>query len=405
MRGRQIKIYPYNLLILLFIIPAYISSKPELHLLFQIWVVLQIIAVVCLFTLYVLQDKMKCAMINVILLLSLLAAISATINDGSPFAIGSDFAANIGIALYIYRGMNKNQKRFLKTLAITLCSYVIINLVIVLLFPTGIASGRIGQYVWFLGQKNSLLPYIVDASIALVLYFYAEYGKNTAKTFAVVLLMCSTALFVNSANFLVIAALMVLGMLLEVTVKNKNILLKLLSGQKYFILVVAFFLFVMLFSQNNLFMQSFTKLIGRDITFSGRTLVWEIALEQIKAHPIIGVGTGFTYVVSNWSNTMVHAHSIYLDIAVRFGIPALGLVLIMIVITYRRSRAIKSPLAFFYLTLYLVGAVFDVYSLYTLILPCMLINQANPVVINLTRSRQEVKFFEGVVSKDNIIEK
>mgnify|MGYP007077727224 CR=1 FL=1 len=47
-----------------------------------------------------------------------------------------------------------------------------------LIWPNGIASGRIGQIVWFLGGKNNIVPWILIGGGCIILDSYERKQEN-----------------------------------------------------------------------------------------------------------------------------------------------------------------------------------------------------------------------------------
>ncbi|MDR3742412.1 MAG: O-antigen ligase family protein [Terracidiphilus sp.] len=83
---------------------------------------------------------------------------------------------------------------------------------------------------------------------------------------------------------------------------------------------------------------------GKDMTFTGRTSVWAIALQKIAEHPILGYGYGGFWsseaetvhqYVGNWAPR--HAHDAYLNIWLDLGIFGLVFTLWMFVDGWRRG--------------------------------------------------------------------
>ena len=86
----------------------------------------------------------------------------STIHSGySINTIKWDIAADVGIAVGAYLLIRRNRGMFLNAVSTILFCYLMINTMTMILFPGGIASGRIGQIVWLLGGKNNILPWIL----------------------------------------------------------------------------------------------------------------------------------------------------------------------------------------------------------------------------------------------------
>lgn len=79
-----------------------------------------------------------------------------------------------------------------------------------------------------------------------------------------------------------------------------------------------------------------------DASFTGRTDIWQFALDHIAQRPITGYGFGafwgtheVVYGMSGnsvWANTVAHAHNAYLNLALTIGIPGSALVTAWLVV-------------------------------------------------------------------------
>ena len=110
-----------------------------------------------------------------------------------------------------------------------------------------------------------------------------------------------------------------------------------------------------------------------DATFTGRTEIWELALQYASQRPITGYGFsafwGTEQVVfglgdnSSWVNAATDAHNAYVNLTLTIGLPGLALVIVWIVVMpildfYRRPDAGQKrtdPLSLFFLRVCLYG--------------------------------------------------
>jgi O-antigen ligase len=79
-----------------------------------------------------------------------------------------------------------------------------------------------------------------------------------------------------------------------------------------------------------------------DASFTGRTDIWQFALDHIAQRPITGYGFGafwgtheVVYGMSGnsvWANSVAHAHNAYLNMALTIGIPGSALVTLWLVV-------------------------------------------------------------------------
>jgi O-antigen ligase len=87
-----------------------------------------------------------------------------------------------------------------------------------------------------------------------------------------------------------------------------------------------------------------------------RWLIWQIALEQVRKNPIMGVGAGMMPITHRWEASRMNlgpyvrgerdTHSTYLKIAAESGLPALLLYLGMWVSMFMSVRRARSPIKY-----------------------------------------------------------
>lgn len=118
-------------------------------------------------------------------------------------------------------------------------------------------------------------------------------------------------------------------------------------------------------------LDQLAALLPIDTTFTGRTDIWQFALESFAAHPLSGYGFGsfwgsraildLTTAGMEWAGTASHSHNGYLDTALTLGMPGLMLLLVVLVILPLKnfqlagSRGNQGPLADLFLQIWLFG--------------------------------------------------
>jgi O-antigen ligase len=130
-----------------------------------------------------------------------------------------------------------------------------------------------------------------------------------------------------------------------------------------------------------------TSQLPIDPTFTGRTDVWEFALEAVREKPFAGHGyeafwdnvtSRQTASGAEWAVTAAHSHNSYLDLAVTIGLPGLLLVVIIFVLApVENFQTIQGSgrsrhLAKFFLTIWLFGLYYGVTETF-------LLDRQNPV--------------------------
>jgi O-antigen ligase len=113
-------------------------------------------------------------------------------------------------------------------------------------------------------------------------------------------------------------------------------------------------------------LQPFIALTGKDMTFTGRTQIWDVVKEHIKLHPLLGTGYGAYWIgplprspsiaaIARYSDYYHgQAHNGYLDVINDLGYVGLVCLLGYIVVYLRQSLVLLRTdytLAVLYLTL------------------------------------------------------
>ena len=191
-----------------------------------------------------------------------------------------------------------------------------------LIFKTQVDGRGIGWYL--LGAHNILATMLLPAAAVAVVYFrYAKNKLRPALLLAVAIISCficecSTAEVAMAAAILVF----VVGYLL----KDK---FEIPLWPLFAIAVFGCFFVIFAFADTDIpFLKDFiTKVLNRDVTFTGRTYIWSYGVAMVKESPIIGHGFR-TWVNISPEVLVGHAHNYLLDKAVVGGIPMLLMVFV-----------------------------------------------------------------------------
>lgn len=208
----------------------------------------------------------------------------------------------------------------------------IINFVFVLLFysrgslrPTGS-----GDY-WLFGQKNAIrnivLPAVGFAAVRDEMNHEKFFSPITIATMIITLL---TLILVKSGTSIVVALLLILFIILDKLMK-KNLL-----NFKMFVISYAVISVLLVELRNiGIFRFFIEEVMGKDMSLSGRTDIWDSAMAGIEKRPILGRGiqtfseselhTGYFFVS--------HAHNALLDILFKGGIVSAVLLILIVMVS------------------------------------------------------------------------
>lgn len=221
------------------------------------------------------------------------------------------------VVLTEYAFVSKREMTFLKTVNTLILSLLVPNLIFILFFGANYLSNRSA----FLGYDNTVLPFILFG--AATPYLAVEKTKHkslTILTYLNVILVIINCLIVESSNAKIAAVMLLAMMALKLLgVFKKKTFNKYFNLKTYTILSIIMFTAIVIFRLQYLFEDIIVNDLHRNLTITGRTDIWDLAIEYIKRNPLIGLG------VEEWHNRgqeigIFHAHSTYLNILFESGL-------------------------------------------------------------------------------------
>ena len=172
---------------------------------------------------------------------------------------------------------------------------IYINLFTIIAFPNGLYynTGRVmgsSRHAWFLGDDGQHIDYFLIATIVALLML--RYGN----TFFTKVRSC---LLIVACIFSTVAGSMATGIVTMLTVIVVfflmcwiNKLEKMLTAKNVLFVSLAVNVLIVIFRMQERFSSFFEVYLERDVTFTGRTRIWDIVLYYIYRNPILGNGFG-----------------------------------------------------------------------------------------------------------------
>jgi O-antigen ligase len=264
----------------------------------------------------------------------------------------------------------KNVRHFKDLLATSVLIVLVVCYLGVLLVPQ-LAVHQATDFVEpeHAGNWRGVFAHKNQAGATMVLFifvgmFVARMGSAALGSLIVVLATIFLAFTQSKTAIGVLPLVFVLGWI--ITHSRKPII-----GVTIVLLVLAVF---ELASVGTVLFEPVRKLVGSimpDATFTGRTEIWQIAIDAVAQRPITGYGFsafwGTPEVIyglgdnSTWVNAATDAHNAYLNLAVTIGLPGMLLTIVWFVVLpivdyYRRlHRAEAGPLQTLFLRVCLFG--------------------------------------------------
>lgn len=258
-----------------------------------------------------------------------------------------DCLSFLGLACLLKNFFKADFRRSLKMLTVISMVMTLGNLASVFLtegygFVPGVTpAGRI----FLFGGKNSLFLFGIPAVASLSLYSLSKRGSLGLTPFALALLYCVTAFYIQSASSALCYGL--LATFLFFVRRATKIQFQYYSIVYFIIIAIIFFAIVIaqdVSGLDRLFMFM-DREATRAATFSGRTDIWTQALAYVAENPVFGNGRDVAfYAYGNLSLSTGHAHCYYLDSAVKYGGVFVAFFVVDILYIVRRQSRVSSQI-------------------------------------------------------------
>ena len=108
------------------------------------------------------------------------------------------------------------------------------------------------------------------------------------------------------------------------------------------IVYCIFFVIIIILQSNNIILSTIAELFGRSGTFTGRSLLWAAALEEIARRPFLGYGyTGGNIAI--WGG-LYSSHNMFLEMMIQGGGIYFAVFIIITYIAIKRIRQVSVTL-------------------------------------------------------------
>lgn len=279
-----------------------------------------------------------------------------------------EFASILSWIVLFKINMLDNKDKFLTTLENTFFVLLLINFITIILFPGGFylnSSGYSGNY--FLGYDNNLITYIFPA---LALSFTNSLNKNgkigLKSIFLLIISFCSI-IFTWSATGVVSMVIMIV-LFFAYTINKKDFPIK-----KYIVVALCLFIGIVFLRFQNIFSFIIEGWLKKDLTFTGRTYIWDIFIGEIKKSILIGHGIVDSKYLIRTLNAG-HAHNYFLQILYQGGLVTFSMFLGFFFSAINKTKNCKEKkYVGIVIFAYLISFIFEAYSLTNMFIIVLLI--------------------------------
>lgn len=228
---------------------------------------------------------------------------------------------------------------------------LMIDLMTEILYPGGLYHDRLYSINWFLGYKTARMTYIVPL---LFISIYQSYKKKQTFRKSIFLIMAISIVDVwlsqaSGATVSLIVIVFLTILILNLYRKKlqfiRNLLLKIFDSRLFIGVYMAVTFIVVIVNYTPL-MSKVADLIGKDMTFTGRTFIWKACMSEFVTSPIIGKGywlaTQYEQITIKYGvYGGTNAHNAIITILMDGGIIAIILYLMIYLIALRQPKERK----------------------------------------------------------------
>lgn len=273
----------------------------------------------------------------------LVMMLSTLLMDASLWACARTYLPMVASMLLVRALFGTCKKQLLWAVLVLSVGYLVINLVGFLSFPEGTVFLHLTESSGFLGNRNGFPRFFLLAICSSAILDCIAFRKVSLRTAAVVVLCVTQAAVTPSATgsvalFLVIAGIPIVRW--TAIGRHFNIL-------GYAVAYAAVFFSVVVFRLQSFFAPLLTGGLGRDITFSGRTAIWDEIINRLSdpLHFFIGY-CGNPDPILYYYYPITTGHNAVLDVMYNGGVVALAVSLVLcglVGVNLYKYRSLSEP--------------------------------------------------------------
>ncbi|MED1556524.1 O-antigen ligase family protein [Bacillus paramycoides] len=285
----------------------------------------------------------------------MLVLFSAVVNGNLTNGIAFTIVIFISFCIYISHAL-KESKEFFRGMYYLFSVVVILNFLTMLI--NGITIDNNGFPIYLLGGKNAITMTVLLAIPIIFIYSYIMYKKLKIFPLIVILISIASIYLSESGTGIVVAIVTVLFLVVH---------------KRYFpslktyllIYVILFFAIIVFRLQELLFGDFIINVLHKDLTFTGRTYVWDLILNTIGDSYFIGFGRGNNIINQHFIN-LHEAHNGLLEILMYSGILGISFFVVILIIVaknlgYFKNHVISKVLSFSIFAYMIIGLTESVF--------------------------------------------
>lgn len=215
----------------------------------------------------------------------LISTLHSASNGASFYTYASNVTTTLGMCFLVAEIAMHNPHVGLESVYIYFSAIVLINTATVFIYPNAMYANNGGRWVcWFLGEDNGGYAYYIIASTVGLIYTQYISKKNTVFSWMV---WISAFIFVFYRDIAtgIVCQVIWAALILEYQFRWFRKLLK--ARYVFYAIFGSFVVVVML---RRFILEPIVSALGRSITLTGRTFIWDRVFERIQSNLLLGFG-------------------------------------------------------------------------------------------------------------------
>lgn len=318
--------------------PNALRYIPELTLIYSLIQIWKLIACCIIIVLYLFRGKLS-KIVLLILLWECISIGTSLLNGVSDSRPITNALMVVSLAMITELSVKYSVVKFYRLLLKIVSILVLINLVLCLLYPSGLEMASLytntKNPMYFLGIDNGMAGNLIPFLFLICIFLFCDIDINSNKRtrifVAASLISVVTIIIVGSATGLFVLIINITFTVLFTILQKRKIPYRIAL-----MVYCIFFVTIIILQSNNFIVSIITELLGRSGTFTGRSLLWAAALEEIAKKPFLGYGyTGGNITI--WGGTY-SSHNMFLEMMIQGGVLYFA---VFIIITYIAIKRIS----------------------------------------------------------------
>lgn len=275
-------------------------------------------------------------------LLQIWRIICTIYNGGSYTSLFLTMFNALAIVLVVEMGLKTDPDALLDAATFVLGVFTICNFVTILMYPDGMYTRNQYAENYFFGYRNNMVMMILPAVIFSVVRSFKYYNRLSKSSFIIILASVLSVFMAFSATAVIgvsIFCVVVIMTIIGLKPRVFNIV-------TYLVINAFYFFGVIIMRVQEYFAFFIVDVLGKDLSFTGRTEIWDKSLKAFLESPVFGVGE----IAGDESIALVgatHSHNYYLDSLYKGGVFGFLFFIVILVICgvvlYKNRKNGKIP--------------------------------------------------------------